>query len=53
MEYNVAIDYNDAEPVLVGENYLANAVDQLLEGSQVKQPFTRAIGCKFNFIKQQ
>jgi len=52
MEYNVAIDDNDAEPVL-GESYIANAVDQLLEGNQVKQPFTRAIGCKINFIKQQ
>ena len=52
MEYNGAIDDKGAEPELVSENYVANAVDQLLEGNQVKQPFTRSVVCKINFRKQ-
>jgi peroxiredoxin len=52
VKYNGAIDDNGAEPKLVTENYVANAVDELLEGNQVKQPFTRSIGCKINFRKQ-
>jgi len=52
VKYNGAIDDNGAEPELVTENYVAIAVDELLEGNQVKQPFTRSIGCKINFRKQ-
>ena len=52
VKYNGAIDDNGAEPELVSENYVAEAVDQLLEGNQVKQPFTRSVGCKINFRKQ-
>lgn len=51
VKYNGAIDDNGAEPELVSENYVAEAVDQLLEGNQVKQPFTRSVGCKINFRK--
>ena len=53
VKYNGAIDDNGAEPELVNENYVANAVDELLEENQVKKPFTRSVGCKINFRKQQ
>lgn len=52
IKYNGAIDDNGAEPKLVTENYVANAVDELLHGNQVSLSFTRSIGCKINFRKQ-
>jgi len=52
LKYNGGIDDNGADPKLVTENYVANAVDELLAGNQVKQPFTRSVGCKINFRKQ-
>ena len=52
VKYKGAIDDNGAEPKLVNENYVANAVDELLKGNQVKQPITGSVGCKINFRKQ-
>ena len=52
VKYKGAIDDNGAEPKLVNENYVANAVDELLEGNQVKQPIIGSVGCKINFRKQ-
>jgi peroxiredoxin len=52
VKYNGAIDDNGADPELVTEHYVANAIDELLGGNQVKQPFTRSVGCKINFRKQ-
>ncbi len=52
VKYNGAIDDNGAEPELVNENYVINAVDELLDGNQVRQPVIKSVGCKINFRKQ-
>ena len=52
VKYNGGIDDNGADPKLVTENYVANAVDELLAGNPERQPFTRSIGYKINFRKQ-
>jgi hypothetical protein len=52
VKYNGAIDDNGAEPKLGNENYLVNAVDELLGGNQVKQPVIKSVDCKINFQKQ-
>ena len=52
IKYDGAIDDNGAEPDLVKENYIANALDELLKGNQVSVSSTKSIGCKINFRKQ-
>lgn len=49
VKYNGAFDDNGAHPELVREPYVANAVDALLAGLQVKVEETASIGCQIYF----
>lgn len=49
VKYNGAIDDNGAEPDKVENQYVANAVDALLNGSEVKIKETNSIGCKISY----
>jgi peroxiredoxin len=52
IKYEGAIDDNGAEPELVKENYIVNAIEELINGNPVSNPSTKSIGCKINFRKQ-
>ena len=45
MRYIGAIDDNYKDAAAVSTKYVENAVDALLEGGQVTETKTRAIGC--------
>jgi peroxiredoxin len=45
VKYIGAIDDNYKEAALVNTKYVENAVDALLEGKEIKETKTRAIGC--------
>jgi peroxiredoxin len=49
VKYNGAFDDNGAHPELVGEPYVANAVDALLSGRRVEVRETASIGCQIYF----
>ena len=49
IKYNGAIDDNGAEPDKVNNKFVADAVDALLTGSEVKQKETKSIGCQILF----
>lgn len=49
VKYNGAIDDNAAKPELVSVNYIADAVDNLLQGKEVMNRETKSIGCKILF----
>lgn len=49
IKYNGAIDDNGAEPGKVNNNYVADAVDDLLNGNDVKLNETKSIGCQIQF----
>ncbi len=51
IKYNGAIDDNGAEPMKVKNRYVANAVDDLLSGKEVKIKETKSIGCQIHFRK--
>ena len=48
VKYNGAIDDNGAEPGSVKQHYVANAVDELLNGREVTIKETKSIGCQIN-----
>tara|TARA_Y100001970_G_scaffold144970_1_gene178112 strand:- start:5292 stop:5873 length:582 start_codon:yes stop_codon:yes gene_type:complete len=47
--YRGAIDDNARNANKVDEPYLANAIDQLLDGKPIKKPISKAIGCSIKF----
>ena len=47
--YIGAIDDNARNANKVDEPYLANAIDQLLDGKPIKKPISKAIGCSIKF----
>ncbi len=47
--YTGAIDDNARNAELVDENFLANAIDQMLNGQLIKKPISKAIGCSIKF----
>ena len=47
--YRGAIDDNPRNANKVDESYLANAIDQLLDGKPIKKPISKAIGCSIKF----
>lgn len=49
IKYSGAIDDNGAEPDKVKNNYVADAVDALLNGNEVKVSETKSIGCQIQF----
>ena len=49
IKYNGAIDDNGAEPDKVSNIYVADAVDALLNGNEVKTKETKSIGCQIKF----
>lgn len=49
VKYDGAIDDNGAEPQKVTVPFVANAVDQLLKGREVKRKETKSIGCQIYF----
>lgn len=49
VSYNGAIDDNGADPDKVENQYVAEAVDALLNGNEVKIKETKSIGCKISF----
>jgi peroxiredoxin len=49
MKYSGAIDDNGSEPDSVKNNYLSNAVDELLAGKQVSIPEIRSVGCYIHY----
>ncbi len=51
IKYNGAIDDNGAEPEKVQTSYVADAVNQLLKGEDVKIKETKSIGCQIHFRK--
>ena len=51
VKYNGAIDDNGAEPQKVKNQYVAKAVDALLNGKEVEITETKSIGCQINFRK--
>jgi len=51
VKYNGAIDDNGAHPELAKAHYIANAVDDLLNGKEVTVKETKSIGCRINFRK--
>ena len=51
IKYNGAIDDNGAEPNKVQKHYVADAVDELLNGKKVSVPETKSIGCQIHFRK--
>lgn len=52
LKYNGAIDDNGAEPDRVSRQYVATAVDELLNDKPVSNVMTRSVGCKINFRQQ-
>ena len=48
VKYNGAIDDNGAEPAKVHQQYVANAVDALLNGKDIAVKETRSIGCQIS-----
>jgi peroxiredoxin len=51
VKYIGAIDDNTDSPSSVKQKYVENAVNQLLTGEEVKQNFTKAIGCSVKWKK--
>ncbi len=51
IKYQGAIDDNGAEPEKVENNYIALAIDQLLNNKEVKIKETKSIGCQIRFRK--
>lgn len=51
VKYIGAIDDNYESPEKVTANYVAEAVDLLIENKEVKIPFTKAIGCSIKWKK--
>lgn len=51
IKYDGAIDDNGAEPDKVQQHYVADAVDELLNGKKVSVPETKSIGCQIHFRK--
>lgn len=51
IEYNGAIDDNGAEPDKVKQQYVANAVDELLKGRSVSVKEIKSIGCQIHYRK--
>ncbi len=51
IKYQGAIDDNGAEPEKVENNYIALAIDQLLNNKEVKRKETKSIGCQIRFRK--
>ncbi len=51
IEYTGAIDDNGAEPTKVTSRYLANAVNDLLQGKKPSKPETRSVGCTITYRK--
>jgi peroxiredoxin len=49
IKYSGAIDDNGSEPDSVKNNYLSNAVDELLAGKQVANTETRSVGCYIHY----
>ena len=49
IKYNGAIDDNGADPGKVNNNYVAEAVDALLNGKDVLLKETKSIGCQIQF----
>jgi peroxiredoxin len=45
VKYIGAIDDNYQDPQAVTQNYLSNALDNLIAGKQIDPDFTKAIGC--------
>jgi peroxiredoxin len=50
--YIGAIDDNSNEPELVKTKYLERALDEVLQGKPVSQPFTKAVGCSIKWRKK-
>lgn len=51
IKYQGAIDDNGAEPEKVENNYIALAIEQLLNNKEVKIKETKSIGCQIRFRK--
>jgi peroxiredoxin len=51
VRYIGAIDDNSEDPAMVKEQYVANAVDALLSGKDIKTKETKAIGCGIKWKK--
>lgn len=51
VRYIGAIDNNYQDAASVSEPYLANAVDALLEGSEINRQTTKAIGCSIKWSR--
>jgi peroxiredoxin len=49
IKYNGAIDDNGAEPQKVQNNYISNAIEELLHGKVVTLAETKSVGCKIYF----
>lgn len=52
VKYNGAIDDNGMEPEKVTENYVASAVDALLNNKKIMIAETKSIGCQIAFRKK-
>jgi len=52
VKYNGAIDDNGMEPEKVTENYVADAVNALLNGKPILTKETKSIGCQIAFRKK-
>ncbi len=51
IKYNGAIDDNGAEEDKVQINYIANAIETLLKGEEIKIKETKSIGCQIHYRK--
>ncbi len=51
IKYNGAIDDNGAEPEKVKNQYVANAVDALLQGKEIEITESKSLGCQIHFRK--
>ena len=51
VKYNGAIDDNGAEPEKVQINYVAKAVEALLNDKKISNVETKSIGCQIRFRK--
>lgn len=51
IKYDGAIDDNGAEPDLVNERYVEDAVNALLKGKDIKLKETKSIGCQIHLRK--
>jgi peroxiredoxin len=49
IKYNGAIDDNGADPGKVKNNYVEEAVEELLNGKEVKTKETKSLGCQIHF----